>query len=166
MRKENFTKDQILFKILKQQIQEFGDTYFNFRDEDLFTLWFLRAYITENEDEAAKAVVNGPNDKGIDAIFVDDKARTVFVVQAKYKKQLQKISEKSGDVTKFADLSEIIAKYDNSSFNEFLEDADELVKERLSAARRKIIKQNYKFWLYYVTLGKCSSNTFWSKLFN
>jgi hypothetical protein len=124
----------------------------------LFTLWFLRAYITENEDEAAKAVVNGPNDKGIDAIFVDDKARTVFVVQAKYRKQLQKISEKSGDVTKFADLSGIIAKYDNSSFNEFLEDADELVKERLGAARRKIIKQNYKFWLYYVTLGKCSSN--------
>ena len=149
--------EQSLFKSLKQQVKEYGNTYHNFSDEDLFTLWFLRAYITEDEDVAAKAVVNGPNDKGLDAIYIDEKAHVAFLVQTKYRKQLHKASENANEVTKLADFAEIIARYDNSEFREFVEDADLIVKDKLYRVRQKVTKQDFKLWLYYVTLGKCSS---------
>lgn len=146
----------LLFSNLKQQLKEYGETYHQFQEEDLFTLWFLRAYVTENEQKAAAAVVNGSNDKGIDGIYIDDNARAVFVVQAKYRKQLNKASEKIADVKQFAELSHVLGNYDNASFKEFIEDADLVVKDLLVEVRRKLQRQGYKLWLYYVTLGKCS----------
>ena len=41
-------KAQELFKGFKLLIKEYGENYHNFRDEDLFALWFLRAYVIEN----------------------------------------------------------------------------------------------------------------------
>lgn len=147
---------QDLFKDLQQQIKEYGKTYHTFKEEDLFTLWFLRAYVVENEQEAAKAVVNGSNDKGVDGIYIDDNAKAVFVVQAKYRKQLQKAAEKEADVMQFAAMGQVLGNYDTTSFKKFIEGADALVHARLSEARQKIEKMDYKLWLYYVTLGKCS----------
>ena len=151
------TQAEVLFKNLKQQIKEYGETYPHFQDEDLFTLWFMRAYVTESEQEAGSAIVNGPNDKGIDGIYIDDNAKAVFIIQAKYRKKLNIASEKIADVKQFAELSHVLGNYDNTSFKEFIEDADLVVKDRLVKVRRKIQSQGYKLWLYYVTLGKCSS---------
>ena len=52
------TQAEVLFKNLKQQIKEYGETYPHFQDEDLFTLWFMRAYVTESEQEAGSAIVS------------------------------------------------------------------------------------------------------------
>ena len=150
-------KAQEVFKDFKLLIKEYGETYHTLMDEDLFTLWFLRTYVNDNEQESAKSVVNGPNDKGIDAIHIDDNARAIFLVQSKYRKQLNAASEKANDVTQFAKLSHVLGRYDHSDFKNFIENADFLVKDRLIEARRKIQKRNYKLWLYYATLGKCSS---------
>lgn len=129
---------EVLFKSLKQLIKEYSETYHNFKDEDLFTLWFLRAYVIENEQEAAKAVVNEKKDKGIDGIYIDDNAKAVFIVQTKYRKSLQKGNEKASDVKQFAQFGNILGRDDLSSFKTFIEEADELVKDRLSQARKKL----------------------------
>lgn len=150
-------KAQEVFKDFKLLIKEYGETYHTLMDEDLFTLWFLRTYVNDNEQESAKSVVNGPNDKGIDAIHIDDNARAIFLVQAKYRKRLNAASEKANDVKQFAELSHVLGRYDHSDFKIFIENADSLVKDRLNEARRKIHKRDYKLWLYYATLGKCSS---------
>ena len=150
-------KAQDVFKDFKLLIKEYGETYHTFKDEDLFTLWFLLTYVNDNEHESAKSVVNGPNDKGIDAIHIDDNARAVFLVQTKYRKRLNAASEKSNDIIQFAKLSHVLGRYDQTDFKNFIENADVLVKERLTKAKRKIQKRDYKLWLYYATLGKCSS---------
>ena len=150
-------KAQEVFKDFKLLIKEYGETYHTFKDEDLFTLWFLLTYVNDNEHESAKSVVNGPNDKGIDAIHIDDNARAVFLVQTKYRKRLNAASEKSNDIIQFAKLSHVLGRYDQTDFKNFIENADVLVKERLTKAKRKIQKRDYKLWLYYATLGKCSS---------
>ena len=40
--------------------------------DDRFVLWFLLAYVTDDEMRAANAVAGGARDKGIDAILIDD----------------------------------------------------------------------------------------------
>lgn len=151
------TQEKDLFKQFQQLLKEYGQTYHNLKDEDIFTLWFLHAYVIENEQEAAKAVVNGSNDKGVDGIYIDDNAKAIFIIQAKYRKQLNKASENSADVKQFAELGHLLGRDDISTFKTFIEDADSLVGERLKQARQKIEKHGYKLWLYYVTLGTCSS---------
>ena len=86
-------KAQEVFKDFKLVIKEYGETYHTLKDEDLFTLWFLRTYVNDNEQESAESVVNGPNDKGIDAIYIDDNAKAIFLVQSKYRKHLNAASE-------------------------------------------------------------------------
>jgi len=78
---------------LKAELDELRHRYPAMKTEDLFLLWFLRAYVTDDVDVAAKAVTNGPKDKGIDAVLVDDSSRSVFVVQGKYRHEIGVKSE-------------------------------------------------------------------------
>ena len=40
-------------------LKEFSERYRQFSSDDIFTLWFLRAYVTSSEQQAAEAVVGG-----------------------------------------------------------------------------------------------------------
>lgn len=46
-------------------------------------LWFLKNYYRLDEVEATDAVCDGPDDKGIDGIYVDDHLETIDVFQCK-----------------------------------------------------------------------------------
>jgi hypothetical protein len=48
-----------------------------------FLLWFLKNYYRLDEIDAADAVCDGPDDKGIDGIYVDHNLETVDVFQCK-----------------------------------------------------------------------------------
>ena len=48
-----------------------------------FLLWFLKNYYRLDELDAVDAVCDGPDDKGIDAIYVDHNLETVEVFQSK-----------------------------------------------------------------------------------
>lgn len=48
-----------------------------------FLLWFLKNYYRLDDIDAADAVCDGPDDKGIDAIYVDENLETVDVFQSK-----------------------------------------------------------------------------------
>jgi hypothetical protein len=74
-----------LLKDIDKELDELSHQYPALKKEDLFLTWFLRAYVTDDIEASAKAVTNGPGDKGIDAVFIDDRSRTVFVVQGKYR---------------------------------------------------------------------------------
>jgi hypothetical protein len=89
---------------LRRELGEYSDRYPKLGDDELFVLWFLRAFVTESEDEAAEALCGGPRDKGVDAVLLDEKARIVFVVQGKYRKTLSRKTENRRDVTSFAGL--------------------------------------------------------------
>ena len=47
---------ELTFKDLQAEIREIGLRFNRFKDDDLFVLWFLRAYITETEEEAANSI--------------------------------------------------------------------------------------------------------------
>src|SRR5438093_13688252 len=90
---------------LRRELTEFHDRYPKLGDDELFVLWFLRAFVTESESDAAAALCGGPGDKGIDAVLIDDPARIVFVAQGKYRKEIAAKTEHRGDVTGCAQLA-------------------------------------------------------------
>ena len=147
---------QIVIGDLKQELQEIRERYPHLSADNLFVLWFLRAYVTETEAEAAKALTGGPNDKGLDALLIDNSARVVFLVQAKFRQEFGQKNETLSDVSAFADLAAIVCSADDDLVQRFLEDASPVTAERLRTARRKTRKDKYRVWLYFVTLGKVS----------
>ena len=51
--------------------------------DNAFVHWFLRAFLVADDEVAAKAVTGVSHDKGVDAVFIDDDAGKVFVLQGK-----------------------------------------------------------------------------------
>jgi hypothetical protein len=141
---------------LKAEIKELGERYPSLKEDDLFVLWFLRAYITDDEHLASQAIAGGPNDKGIDAVFVDHKARAVFVIQGKYRQQIAKKTESRSDVMGFVGLAQVLTG-ENDDFKGYLAEMEGRTASLLDDARHALVRRGYRLWLYYVTLGKCSS---------
>jgi hypothetical protein len=142
---------------LKGEIAELRHNYPALKDEDLFLTWFLRAYVTEDVDAAAKSVTNGPKDKGVDAVFIDDSSRSAFLVQGKYRHALAGKNETHSEIMGFAQFSQLLTQEDGSQFKALIKGADPSVAEKLSEARNRISRRDYRLWLYYVTLGRCSA---------
>src|SRR3954464_5045594 len=94
--------------VLRQELKDFRERYRKLADDELFVLWFLQAFVTENEGIAASAVCGGPGDKGVDAVLIDDTVRMVFVVQGKYRHKVGAKLEPRADVTSFAELAKTL----------------------------------------------------------
>ncbi len=142
---------------LNSALNDIGERFTKLPIDDLFVLWFLRAFITESEATAAEAVSGGARDKGIDALLIDDDAKTVFIVQGKYHQSLGAKSEKRADVVSFAEIAHQLADPDDDGFEDFVRPAESLVKKQLKTARERILKRDYRIRQYFVTLGKVSS---------
>ena len=57
----------------------------NFSDEgQRFVAWYVQNIHRRDMIETAEDVTDGPDDKQIDAVVVDDDASTVFVIQGKF----------------------------------------------------------------------------------
>ena len=137
-------------------LKEFSERYRQFSSDDIFTLWFLRAYVTSSEQQAAEAVVGGAGDKSHDAIFIDDAAKTIFVVQAKYRNKLSAKSESRNDLIGFAHIAHQLGNPSDAAFTRYTEKMDEFTAGRAASARRRILKDSYRLHLFFVTLGKVS----------
>src|ERR1700728_4633683 len=104
---------------LKTEISDMRERFPRLQDSDLFVSWFLKCFVTEKEEEAIAALVGGPNDKSLDAIFVDEPAKKVFIVQGKYRHRMDAGTEHRSDVTAFAALAHTFA--DNDAFASYIE---------------------------------------------
>ncbi len=49
---------------LRRELHEFHERYQKLGDDELFVLWFLRAFVTENEADAASALCGGATRQG------------------------------------------------------------------------------------------------------
>lgn len=142
---------------LKEQLDDIHRRYPAFKTDDLFVCWFLRAYLTDDEKTAADAVTGGSGDKSVDAVLVDHKAKAVFLVQGKYRQKLLGKSEKRGDVMGFANLAKPFADPEPGPFSILSKGMHSHTAKLLSDARPYVVKQGYRLWMYYVTLGTVSA---------
>ena len=106
---------------------------------------------------AASGLVGIANDKGVDAVVIDDRARTVFLIQGKLRMSINERAEGRSDVTSFAELSAFMWG-EQSQYRSFTDTLDPLVRARLDEARDRLHRRDrYKLHLLYVTTGSCSS---------
>ncbi len=147
-------KSQIGEADLRREIAEYGDQFSNLESDQLFVLFFLRAFVTENVSEAVAALCGGSGDKGTDAILVDDGAQIVFLVQGKYRKGIGEKAEPRNDVISFAALAGDIAG-DEANFKALLESMAPETAHKLDVARTRVRKRGYRLSLFYVTTGRC-----------
>ncbi len=75
----------------------------NFPNEgQRFIAWYLRNIHNLDTYEAKDCITDGPGDKQIDAVYVDDQTETVFIIQGKYY---------SGDTVDATPLREILSSW-------------------------------------------------------
>lgn len=141
---------------LKTEIAEMRERFPRLQDSDLFVAWFLKCFVTEKEEEAISALVGGPRDKSLDAIFVDEPAKKVFIVQGKYRQRTGGALEHRSDVTAFAELAHTFS--DNEAFASFNEGLETAAAGKSEEARKRLRSRGYRLQLYYVTTGRCSSS--------
>src|SRR5258708_25378676 len=94
----------LTLKHLEQEVKDFRDRFPRLADDQLFVVWFLRAFVTEIETDAADSLCGGSGDKNIDAILIDDAAKLVFVVQGKYRNAPATRTKKPNHLRAFAPL--------------------------------------------------------------
>ena len=60
-------------------------------DGQRFVAWYLRTIHRLDELEAAECVTDGPNDKKIDAVYINDQDETIYIIQGKFYNQSGKV---------------------------------------------------------------------------
>lgn len=140
---------------LRNELDSFKEIFPKLSDDELFILWFLRAFVTEDEQAAVDSLTGVSGDKGADAIYIDEKAKDVFIIQGKYREKISKKNEKREDITSFADIA-VRLSGEIGAFKALIENSDSKVHDRLREARERILRRGYRLQLYYATLGKCS----------
>ncbi len=140
---------------LRREVRSYRDHLQLLADDEAFVVWFLRAFITEDEQAARAALTGGSGDKGLDAVFVDDEAKRVFVVQGKYRKGIAEKSEKRTDVLQCASLARCFAGA-GKEFDVWAHDLAPAAQKLAEIARERVAKRKFQLHLLYVTTGRCA----------
>lgn len=144
---------KVSIKDVMNEIKDIRKRNHKLKDDSAFVFWFLLAFIVDLEELAKKALTGDTSDKNIDAIFIDDKARQVSVVQGKLR-QLSDHNEKRNDVISFVDLG-LLPWEDQKVLESFYSKLDPLVKQKFEELVR-CVHEKYELKLFYVTTGKVS----------
>jgi hypothetical protein len=145
-----------LFLELKREIREIVDRHPKISADNAFLVWFLRAFIVEDETAALGALKGGARDKGVDAVFIDHDSRAVFLLQGKYRQGSAAPAEKRADVIALADLGRTLLNDKVEPFKALLQNADVAVAQALEEARSAIRRRGYRLNLQFVTTGTVS----------
>jgi hypothetical protein len=142
---------------LENQVVELEQHRPGHKRPDLFVAWILKALVSENEDEVFRALTNSSNDKDLDAVYIDHRARTVILVQGKYRiKGFAKHAENRPDVISFATWAGIL----NGPKKTF-EDRRRRMNDIAAAAATTawdMAQKGYSLHLLYATTGRCSGD--------
>ena len=146
------------FRHIKTEVREITHRHSALKHDEGFLTWFLRAFIVDDEDTARKSLTGKSRDKGIDGIYIDHDARTVFVLQGKYRQADSPPLEDRNHVLGFAHLAGVL-KGVRADFAQFIDNLDEGVLGELEKARKMLLApHNYRLTLYFVTSGRVSKN--------
>src|SRR5262249_9832229 len=144
--KENPMQITVTQHDLETQIVDMRNAYPRLKDHELFLVWSLHAIVTEDVTKAANALTGNSRDKGADAIIIDDPAKTVFVIQGKYRKKLNGVNEGRSDVLSFAQLSRDLHGSD-ADFAALRKELDPRVHQKLIYVRECLKKRSYRLKL-------------------
>ncbi len=119
--------------MLNQIRREITDPYYQQNlpnDGQRFIAWYLRRVMLRDRITARDDITDGPNDKQIDAVIVDDDERRIIIVQGKF------IAENAVDGEP---VREVLAAWARLQDLESLQvDCNDKLKQKLEAVRRAL----------------------------
>ena len=124
------------------------------KPDQAFVLWFVQAFVVDDPINALQSVAGGANDKNIDALYVDDVVRSVYIIQGKYRRNFSKRENRS-DVLAFSQIASLLHGT-SEQFRTTVENIDASMRPMLESARDAIKRKNYQLALQYVTTGSVS----------
>lgn len=127
----------------------------SFSDDDAFVYWYVN-YLIGKEQESEDAITGIKNDKGIDAIWINDDSQTINILQGKFRKKWGKHNEVRNDL--FALLTLIDVIWQENIRESFYEHLDPKIIKKLNKVIERVIERKYKINLYFITSGKVSNN--------
>jgi hypothetical protein len=140
---------------LQREVSSLQSRFPAIAEDHLFVLWFLHAFLVDDETLAADALAGGSGDRGVDAVLLDPSVKRVYIVQGKYHQRLLKHKESHSDVTSFAELGRKVWG-PKEELAPLLDGIDPLVEEKLREARKRLVSHGYSLELILVTTGGCS----------
>ena len=72
------------FQDLKAEVATLRKAKPMYSPDNAFVHWFLKAFLSDDDQVIDSAVIGGAGDIGVDAVLVDDDSQRAYVVQAKY----------------------------------------------------------------------------------
>jgi len=134
-----------LYNRIKQDIEQ--DVYYNqnfANDGERFLAWYLRNIYLRTPIQARDDITDGPNDKEIDAVIVDDDMHRVLIIQSKFY---------AGSVD-HQPLQEVLAAWIQMKDLETLQqNANSKVQVKLAAVAEALLKDDYDLEFELVTTG-------------
>jgi hypothetical protein len=143
------------FDYIKKEVKEISRQVHGISPDNAFIVWFLRAFFTDDQEQALSALTGGANDKGVDAIHIDQEARTAFVIQGKYRQGATPPNENRSDLMALADYAHILPG-PLDQFKTLLHNADPSVQGYLERARHAVVHSGFRVGLVFATTGKVS----------
>ncbi len=123
--------------------------------DDLFVAWFVRAHAGCSWQQAFKSLTGHNAEKGLDAVLIDHKKRSVLVVQGKLRHSMN-TSEKRNDVLAFAGLTEMLAlDTDDERLSAFFSGLDATASNLFEEAREGAAS-DFRVEFAYLTTGSVS----------
>jgi hypothetical protein len=143
---------------LQQQVGEFERDH-GLREDDAFVAWFLRAYILDDEGKAKASLTDDSGERAIDAIFVDDSAQVVHMVQGKLHGQINKHLDTAAHVQEFTDWADRLYGAD-VDFQAAISGIAPIAHSKLKEARNRLVERHgYRLVMYWVSTGRASKTT-------
>jgi hypothetical protein len=110
-----------------------------------FVAWYVRRILLQSPEATKIDVVDGANDKKIDAIVIDDENRNVIIIQGKFYDFTNVDSEP---------LSEILSAWVNiQDLHSLQNNGNDRLKERIEALRQALEEDEYSIVFELLTTG-------------
>lgn len=123
--------------------------------DDLFVAWFVRAHTGCLWEQAFQSLTGHSSEKGLDAVLVDHRKRSVLVVQGKLRRSMNS-TEKRNDVLAFARLTEMLALHEGDERRSaFFSGLDATASNLFEDARRGAAA-DFRVEFAYLTTGSVS----------
>ena len=145
------------FSDLKKEIRLVQNRWPALSLDNSFVLWFVNAFLIDEEATASSAIVGGAGDIGIDALWIDKDACKVYLVQAKYHVNAAPPLTPARDVIDLAELGKALTGA-KKHFDARLARANATVKPRLEEARSALLHKSYRLSLLFATTGRAASD--------
>lgn len=141
---------------LERQVSELGREYPKRNEPDLFALWVMFAYATNDRSQAHASLTGGSGEKAIDALYIDDATDVVVVCQAKYREGIGKADEIRATLLEFAKVAEKLFAEDEA-FETFADSLEPIAKDKIRSARKAVIEKGYSATFLFATTGRAST---------